>query len=166
MYDFLWHHKNKMSPYHKYHKYCLNIGNSYLGILQTLKLRPPVWHTAQCMFSCGLGCWRLQAENMKLTIKYLNMKPCVFNVCFMLCWIMGSARKPALVQDTDYMFEKTYPYWGPFGAYFMPQCTITFHRRRGGIRNSMQNKELSLSLVPIWSYTSEICCTRHEIWED
>ena len=39
--------------------------------------------------------------------------------------IDGSARKPALRQDTDYMVEKTYydiaPYLGAFGAYLMPQ---------------------------------------------
>ena len=37
----------------------------------------------------------------------------------------GSARKPALRQDTGYMVEKTYPdiapYLGAFGAYLMPQ---------------------------------------------
>ena len=37
----------------------------------------------------------------------------------------GSARKPALIQDTGYMVEKTYfdiaPYLGAFGAYLMPQ---------------------------------------------
>ena len=36
----------------------------------------------------------------------------------------GSASKPALVQDTNYMVEKTYhiaPYLGAFGAYLMPQ---------------------------------------------
>ena len=37
----------------------------------------------------------------------------------------GSARKPALRQDTGYMVEKTYldiaPYLGAFGAYVMPQ---------------------------------------------
>ena len=36
----------------------------------------------------------------------------------------GSARKPALRQDTGYMAEKTYldiaPYLGAFGAYLMP----------------------------------------------
>ena len=35
-------------------------------------------------------------------------------------WIDGSARKPALRQDTGYMVEKTYldiaPYLGAFGA--------------------------------------------------
>ena len=39
--------------------------------------------------------------------------------------IDGSARKPALRQDTGYMVEKTYldiaPYLGAFGAYVMPQ---------------------------------------------
>ena len=39
--------------------------------------------------------------------------------------IDGSARKPALRQDTAYMVEKTYldiaPYLGAFGAYVMPQ---------------------------------------------
>ena len=39
--------------------------------------------------------------------------------------IDGSARKPALIQDTGYMDEKTYPdiapYLGVFGAYLMPQ---------------------------------------------
>ena len=39
--------------------------------------------------------------------------------------IDGSARKPALIQDTGYMVEKTYfdiaPYVGAFGAYLMPQ---------------------------------------------
>ena len=38
--------------------------------------------------------------------------------------IDGSARRPALRQDTGYMVEKTYldiaPYWA-FGAYLMPQ---------------------------------------------
>ena len=36
----------------------------------------------------------------------------------------SSARKPALVQETEYMDEKTYqiaPYLGAFGAYLMPQ---------------------------------------------
>ena len=37
----------------------------------------------------------------------------------------GSASKPALIQDTGYMVEKTYlaiaPYLGAFGAYLMPQ---------------------------------------------
>ena len=37
----------------------------------------------------------------------------------------GSASKPALIQDTGYMVEKTYldiaPYLGDFGAYLMPQ---------------------------------------------
>ena len=35
----------------------------------------------------------------------------------------GSASKPAIVQDTDYIVEKTYnlaSYLGPFGAYFKP----------------------------------------------
>ena len=45
-------------------------------------------------------------------------------------WMMkqgidGSARKPALRQDTGYMVKKTYhdiaPYLGAFGAYLMPQ---------------------------------------------
>ena len=34
------------------------------------------------------------------------------------------ARKPALLQDTEYMVEKTYhvtPYLGAFGAYLMPR---------------------------------------------
>ena len=43
--------------------------------------------------------------------------------------INGSPRKPALVQDTNYMVEKTYhiytiyiaPYLDDFGAYLMPQ---------------------------------------------
>ena len=39
--------------------------------------------------------------------------------------IDGSARKPALRQDTGYMAEKTYhdiaQYLGAFGAYLMPQ---------------------------------------------
>ena len=39
--------------------------------------------------------------------------------------IDGSARKPALRQDTGYVVEKTYhdiaPYLGAFGAYLMPQ---------------------------------------------
>ena len=39
--------------------------------------------------------------------------------------IDGSARKPALIQDTGYMVEKTYhdraPYLVAFGAYLMPQ---------------------------------------------
>ena len=39
--------------------------------------------------------------------------------------IDGSARKPALIQDTGYIVEKTYheiaPYLGAFGAYLMPQ---------------------------------------------
>ena len=37
----------------------------------------------------------------------------------------GSARKPALVQDTGYMVKKPYldiaPYLRTFGAYLMPQ---------------------------------------------
>ena len=37
----------------------------------------------------------------------------------------GSASKPALIQDTGYMVEKTYldiaPYLGAFGAYLLPQ---------------------------------------------
>ena len=38
--------------------------------------------------------------------------------------IDGSAHKPVLVQDTEYMVEKTYniaQYLGAFGAYSMPQ---------------------------------------------
>ena len=38
--------------------------------------------------------------------------------------IDGSARKPQLVQDTEYMVEKTYHiavYLGAFGACLMPQ---------------------------------------------
>ena len=39
--------------------------------------------------------------------------------------IDGSARKPALRQDTGYMVEETYhdiaPYLGAFGAYLIPQ---------------------------------------------
>ena len=39
--------------------------------------------------------------------------------------IDGSARKPALIQDTGYIVEKTYHYIAPylvaFGAYLMPQ---------------------------------------------
>ena len=38
-----------------------------------------------------------------------------------------SSRKPALVQDTDYMVEKTYhlaPYFGALGAYLMPPWPI------------------------------------------
>ena len=41
--------------------------------------------------------------------------------------IDGSARKPALLQDTDYMVDKTYkvvPCYGLFGAYLMPQWPI------------------------------------------
>ena len=41
--------------------------------------------------------------------------------------IDGSARKPALVPDTNNMVEKTYyiaPYLGAFGAYLMPQSPI------------------------------------------
>ena len=41
--------------------------------------------------------------------------------------IDGSARKPALVQDTNYMVEKAYhiaPYLVAFGAYLMPQGPI------------------------------------------
>ena len=37
--------------------------------------------------------------------------------------IDGSVRKPALIQDTDYLVEKTYnspAYVGPFGAFLMP----------------------------------------------
>ena len=52
---------------------------------------------------------------------------------------------------------------GPAGTW---QCTITFRRTRDANRNSMQNQELSVHMVPIWSNTSEICCIRHEIWED
>ena len=48
------------------------------------------------------------------TLKYLQ-----------LYGIDGSARKPALRQDTGYMVEKTFPdiapYLGAFGAYLMPQ---------------------------------------------
>ena len=34
----------------------------------------------------------------------------------------GSVSKPALVQDTNYMLEKTYHiYLGAFGAYLMPK---------------------------------------------
>ena len=39
----------------------------------------------------------------------------------------GSASKPALIRDTNYMVEKTYhmaPYLGAFGAYLMPQGPI------------------------------------------
>ena len=38
--------------------------------------------------------------------------------------IDGSARKPAFVQGTDYVVKKNNhlaPYFGPFGAYLMPQ---------------------------------------------
>ena len=38
--------------------------------------------------------------------------------------IDGSARKPTLLQDTDYMVEKNYhiaPYLGAFEAYSLPQ---------------------------------------------
>ena len=38
--------------------------------------------------------------------------------------IDGSARKPALVQDTNYMVKKSYhvaPYLGAFGVYLMLQ---------------------------------------------
>ena len=38
-----------------------------------------------------------------------------------------SASKPVLVQDTNYMVEKTYyiaPYLGTFMSYLMPQCPI------------------------------------------
>ena len=41
--------------------------------------------------------------------------------------INGSVRKPALVQDTYYMVEKTYhkaPYLGAFGAYLLPNWPI------------------------------------------
>ena len=41
--------------------------------------------------------------------------------------IDGSARKPALLQDTDYIVEKTWYvvlYLGAFWAYLMPLCTI------------------------------------------
>ena len=41
--------------------------------------------------------------------------------------IDGSARKHALVQDTEYMVEKKYhisPYLGAFGAYLMPHWPI------------------------------------------
>ena len=39
----------------------------------------------------------------------------------------GSPRKPALVQDTEYMSQKTYhiaPYFSAFGAYLLPQWPI------------------------------------------
>ena len=39
--------------------------------------------------------------------------------------IDSSARTPALIQDTGYMFKKTYPdiapYLAAFGAYLLPQ---------------------------------------------
>ena len=38
-----------------------------------------------------------------------------------------SACKPALIQDTDYMVEKTYhlaPYLSSFRTYLIPQCTV------------------------------------------
>ena len=34
-------------------------------------------------------------------------------------------------------------------------CTITFNRRRGANKNSMQNQEQSVHLVPLWSYWEE-----------
>ena len=41
--------------------------------------------------------------------------------------IDGSASKPTLVKDNNYMVDKTYhisPYLGAFGAYLMPQGPI------------------------------------------
>ena len=42
------------------------------------------------------------------------------------------------------------------------QCTIMFGNLDTDSRNSLQNQELHLNLVPIWSDKSEICGTRHE----
>ena len=55
-------------------------------------------------------------NNIVLFVKFLLNIP--------IQGIDGSARKPALVQDTNYMVEKTYQiaqYLGAFGAYLMPQ---------------------------------------------
>ena len=73
-----------------------------------------------CIMSVGLFSW-------------LN-KPSIFVFFILDIWLLylgyqqgidGSARKPALRQDTGYMVEKTYhdiaPYLGTFGAYIMPQ---------------------------------------------
>ena len=41
--------------------------------------------------------------------------------------IVGSTRKPVLVQDSEYIVEKTYhiaTYWGAFKAYLMPQWSL------------------------------------------
>ena len=67
-------------------------------------------------------------DNLDMTFQ---KKFCV-SFPFFLCFILqqgldGSARKPALVQDTDYMVEKPYhiaPYLGDFGDYLMPQRPI------------------------------------------
>ena len=43
-------------------------------------------------------------------------------------------------------------------------CTMQLGNLDTDSRNALLHQELSLDLVSIRSYPSEICCTRHEIW--
>ena len=78
-----------------------------------------IFGSENCAFVCGIAGqgshWWLLPFCMSIILKHY--------------WqgMDGSARKPALKQDTDYIVEKTYhiaPYLGAFGAYLMPQWPI------------------------------------------
>ena len=67
--------------------------------------------------------------------------------------MVGSVRKPVLIQDTEYMVEKTYhiaQYEGAFGAYLMYQWPIydskSFHIPKRLLEHGGQ-----LTLSSIWS---------------
>ena len=69
-------------------------------------------------------CWNVgQIRDKTRPGKLLDLK--FFKEDLIKQGIDGSARKPALRQDTGYMAEKTYhdiaPYLGAIGAYVMPQ---------------------------------------------
>ena len=79
----------------------------------------------------------------------------------------GDSRSETLAQEGKALFSKVLKTANIQNCdKKLTHCTIVIHRRRGANRNSMQNQGLSLHLVPIWSYTYETCCTRHEIGED
>ena len=66
--------------------------------------------------------------------------------------IDGSARKPALRQDTVFMIEKTYhdkaPYLGAFGAYLMPQWPIYGSKGVSIYKNYRWNMAVNSRYIP------------------
>ena len=87
---------------------------------------------------------------VKLTVYYINKDKCV------KCGPGFRGSKKIKHKHSCWLCSQRHLY---YTEWF--QCTFTFHRR-----NLLHTQQLSAHLVPIYSYTSEICCTRHEIRED